>query len=267
MATRSSLLGGPDTSPPPPLLSSPLETKTIAAATPTTTSISFSPPIQLQYPKLSCCLFHSNSLHFPSRKGLTVLAVVDKETEKAEKINNVNQENGDFESKKQTKSCELYVCNLSGCSDIAYLAEMFNSFGSVLSVEVSRKPGTGVSRGCGYITMTSIESARNAVSTLDGSVELFLCLIYVLPEIRLLFSRMSVAGKCGPHKLYIGNLPWNSKLEDLRNLSSQFGAVDSARVLYDRKGGKNRTYAFLSFSSAAERDAALSMNGTSGNYN
>ncbi|KAJ6404433.1 hypothetical protein OIU84_012593 [Salix udensis] len=46
---------------------------------------------------------------------------------------------------------------------------MFNSLGSVLSVEVSRKPGTGVSRGCGYITMTSIESARNAVSALDGS--------------------------------------------------------------------------------------------------
>jgi polyadenylate-binding protein len=38
--------------------------------------------------------------------------------------------------------------------------------------------------------------------------------------------------------------------------------VDSARVLYDRRGGKNPTYAFLSFSSAAERDAALSMNGT-----
>ncbi|KAF9687988.1 hypothetical protein SADUNF_Sadunf02G0150400 [Salix dunnii] len=46
---------------------------------------------------------------------------------------------------------------------------MFKSFGSVLSVEVSRDPGTGVSRGCGYIMMSSIESARNAVSALDGS--------------------------------------------------------------------------------------------------
>ncbi|KAL9360158.1 hypothetical protein Peur_048281 [Populus x canadensis] len=96
------------------------------------------------------------------------------------------------------------------CSDIADLVEMFKSFGSVLSVEVSRNPETGVSRGCGYITMSSIESARNAVSALDGS----------------------------------------------------FGVVDSARVLYDRRGGKSRTYAFLSFSSSAERDAALSMNGT-----
>ena len=65
-----------------------------------------------------------------------------------------------------------------------------------------------------------------------------------------------------PHKLCIGNLPWSTKLEELRNLFSQFGVVDSARVLYDRRGGKNPTYAFLSFSSAAERDAALSMNGT-----
>ncbi|KAJ6940627.1 hypothetical protein NC651_006687 [Populus alba x Populus x berolinensis] len=76
-------------------------------------------------PKLCCCLFRSNSLHLTSRKGLTI----------AEEINNVSQENGDFESEKQTKPCELYVCNLSRCSDIADLVEMFKSFGSVLSVE------------------------------------------------------------------------------------------------------------------------------------
>uniref|UniRef100_A0A6M2FA06 RRM domain-containing protein n=1 Tax=Populus davidiana TaxID=266767 RepID=A0A6M2FA06_9ROSI len=87
-------------------------------------------------PKLCCCLFRSNSLHLPSRKGLTVLAVEDKEPEIAEEINNVSQENGDFESEKQTKPCELYVCNLPRCSDIADLVEMFKSFGSVLSVEL-----------------------------------------------------------------------------------------------------------------------------------
>ncbi|KAJ6955655.1 hypothetical protein NC652_006923 [Populus alba x Populus x berolinensis] len=87
-------------------------------------------------PKLCCCLFRSNSLHLTSRKGLTVLAVEDKEPEIAEEINNVSQENGDFESEKQTKPCELYLCNLPRCSDIADLVEMFKSFGSVLSVEV-----------------------------------------------------------------------------------------------------------------------------------
>ncbi|KAJ7007953.1 hypothetical protein NC653_006857 [Populus alba x Populus x berolinensis] len=86
-------------------------------------------------PKLCCRLFRSNSLHLPSRIGLTVLAVEDKEPEIAEEINNVSQENGDFESEKRTKPCELYVCNLPRCSDIADLVEMFKSFGSVLSVE------------------------------------------------------------------------------------------------------------------------------------
>lgn len=65
-----------------------------------------------------------------------------------------------------------------------------------------------------------------------------------------------------PHKLYVGNLPWSTKPDELRNLFNHFGIVVSARVLSDRKGGKNRTYAFLSFLSDAERDAALSMNGT-----
>lgn len=64
-----------------------------------------------------------------------------------------------------------------------------------------------------------------------------------------------------PYKLYIGNISWSVKPEELRNQFSQFGIVVSARVLYDRKAGKNRAYGFLSFSSAADRDAALSLNG------
>lgn len=65
-----------------------------------------------------------------------------------------------------------------------------------------------------------------------------------------------------PHKIYIGNLAWTVQPEELRSQFSQFGTVVSARLLYDRKAGKNRAYAFLSFSSAAESDAALSLDGT-----
>lgn len=65
-----------------------------------------------------------------------------------------------------------------------------------------------------------------------------------------------------PYKLYVGNLIWTTKPEDLRNHFCQFGTVVSARVLHDRKGGNNRVFGFISFSSVAERDAALSMNGT-----
>lgn len=65
-----------------------------------------------------------------------------------------------------------------------------------------------------------------------------------------------------PYKLYVGNLAWSVQPQDLRDHFSQFGTVTSARVLHDRKAGKTRTYGFLSFSSAAERDSAKSLNGT-----
>lgn len=130
----SSLLGGPS---PPPLLSSPLKTKTRPAAAAASIS-SFSPPIQLQHPKLCCSLSLSNTLCLRSRKFLAVLAVVDKETVITEEINHVREGIDDFElKKKQAKPCELYVCNLPRSSDIADLVEMFKPFGSVLSVEVS----------------------------------------------------------------------------------------------------------------------------------
>lgn len=64
------------------------------------------------------------------------------------------------------------------------------------------------------------------------------------------------------HKLYVGNLPWNTKPDDLRNHFKRFGTVVSVRVLHDRKGGKSRVFGFLSFTAASERDAAFSLNGT-----
>lgn len=65
-----------------------------------------------------------------------------------------------------------------------------------------------------------------------------------------------------PYKLYAGNLTWSIKPEDLRNLFCQFGTVVSARVKQDRKAGKSRVYGFLSFSSPAELEAAMALNGT-----
>ncbi|XP_010113167.2 glycine-rich RNA-binding protein 8 [Morus notabilis] len=64
-----------------------------------------------------------------------------------------------------------------------------------------------------------------------------------------------------PHKLYVGNLAWTVQPQELRDQFSQFGHVTSARVVHDRKAGKTRTYGFLSFASAAERDSAKSLNG------
>lgn len=65
-----------------------------------------------------------------------------------------------------------------------------------------------------------------------------------------------------PNKLYVGNLARAVRPEDLRHLFSKFGNVASVRVLQDQKQGRTRVYAFLSFLSEKERDAALTLNGT-----
>lgn len=130
---------------------------------------------------------------------------------------------------------------------------------------------TGASRGCGYITMNSIPEARAAIAAIDGSD-------LGGREIRVKFSADMVPGrknaealtsapKLGiifesPHKAYIGNLAWSVRPEDLRAHFSQYGTIVSARVLYDRKAGKNRVYGFLSFSTAAELNAAVEASGS-----
>ncbi|KDP28411.1 hypothetical protein JCGZ_14182 [Jatropha curcas] len=245
------------------------------------------PLIQVQSPKFSC-LSHLHchdtlvsslsSLQWPpkGRRVLRTLAVVDEESVVAEEIDreeNVNKSQNDYadsEWKKEPKPCELYVCNLPRSYDISELVEMFRPYGTVISVEVSRNPETGVSRGCGYLTLDSINSAKKAIAALDrsdvGGREMRVKFsVAMSPSKRnpegLTSTPLKTVFYESPHKLYIGNLAWTIIPEELRNQFSKFGTVVSTRVLYDRKGGKTRAYAFLSFASAAVRDAALCMNG------
>ncbi|KAL9435346.1 hypothetical protein AB3S75_021594 [Citrus x aurantiifolia] len=231
--------------------------------------------INFQYPKRSSCWSRSHPAGFRS-----VLAVVDEEALVVEDEingkdnvggNEVDDDSSVEEPRNRARPCELYVCNLPRSFDISELLEMFKPFGTVLSVEVSRNPETGISRGCGYLTIGSINSAKNAIIALDGSD-------VGGREMRVRFSidmnsrtrnaeaLISPPKKIfvyeSPHKLYVGNLSWAVKPEDLRNHFSRFGTVVSARVLHDRKGQTTRVFGFISFSSDAERDAALSLNGT-----
>ncbi|KFK42499.1 hypothetical protein AALP_AA1G001400 [Arabis alpina] len=173
---------------------------------------------------------------------------------------------------KKSRPCELYVCNIPRSYDIAQLLEMFQPFGTVISVEVSRNPQTGESRGSGYVTMGSINSAKNAITSLDGKE-------VGGREMRVRYSvDMNPGTSRNPevlnstpkkimiyesqYKVYVGNLPWFTQPDGLREHFSKFGTIVSARVLHDRKTGRNRVFAFLSFTNLQERNAALSLNGT-----
>lgn len=60
-------------------------------------------------------------------------------------------------------------------------------------------------------------------------------------------------------KLYVGNLPYSTSEDDLRNLFSQAGAVASVAVIKDRDTGRSKGFAFVEMASEAEADKAVRM--------
>ena len=45
--------------------------------------------------------------------------------------------------------------------------------------------------------------------------------------------------------LYVGNLPWATKAEDLEETFSRYGEVISSRVITDRETGRSRGFGFV----------------------
>ncbi|KAG6461615.1 hypothetical protein O3G_MSEX012736 [Manduca sexta] len=50
-------------------------------------------------------------------------------------------------------------------------------------------------------------------------------------------------------RLYVGNLPWTVGHRQLTEYFSQFGPVQSARVVFDRSTGLSKGYGFIEFAS------------------
>ncbi|MDZ4294476.1 MAG: RNA-binding protein [Hydrogenophaga sp.] len=66
------------------------------------------------------------------------------------------------------------------------------------------------------------------------------------------------------NKLYVGNLPYTVRDEDLQQSFSEFGSVSSAKVMMERDTGRSKGFGFVEMGSDAEAQAAISgMNGQS----
>jgi len=66
--------------------------------------------------------------------------------------------------------------------------------------------------------------------------------------------------------LYIGNLDYGIKEENLRELFEEFGEVTSVKIITDKFSGRSKGYAFVEMASDAEADQAIeALNGKSVN--
>lgn len=64
------------------------------------------------------------------------------------------------------------------------------------------------------------------------------------------------------NKLYVGNLPYSFRDEDMQQAFSAFGNVSSAKVMMERETGRSKGFGFVEMGSDAEAQAAIKgMNG------
>jgi RNA recognition motif-containing protein len=63
-------------------------------------------------------------------------------------------------------------------------------------------------------------------------------------------------------KVYVGNLPFNTTEEDLANLFSQVGAVESVSIITDRDTGRSKGFGFVAMGADDVDKAIAQFNGT-----
>ena len=64
------------------------------------------------------------------------------------------------------------------------------------------------------------------------------------------------------NKLYVGNLAYSVRDDDLQQAFAQFGTVSSAKVMMDRETGRSKGFGFVEMGSDAEAQSAINgMNG------
>jgi RNA recognition motif-containing protein len=64
-------------------------------------------------------------------------------------------------------------------------------------------------------------------------------------------------------KIYVGNLSYGTRDEKLAGVFSQYGTVESARVVTDRESGRSKGFGFVEMASDDEAQKAISsLNGT-----
>jgi RNA recognition motif-containing protein len=73
----------------------------------------------------------------------------------------------------------------------------------------------------------------------------------------LLFQELISKESCVGNRLYVGNLPYSFRDDDMQQAFSAYGSIASAKVMMERDTGRSKGFGFVEMSSAAEAQAAI----------
>ncbi|OGC13555.1 RNA-binding protein [candidate division WOR-1 bacterium RIFOXYC2_FULL_37_10] len=62
--------------------------------------------------------------------------------------------------------------------------------------------------------------------------------------------------------LYVGNLPWSTKEEELASFVEQHAPVKSVRIIKDKETGRSKGYGFIEIPKEHAEKVTTSLNGT-----
>ncbi|XP_021771263.1 33 kDa ribonucleoprotein, chloroplastic-like [Chenopodium quinoa] len=180
----------------------------------------------------------------------------------------INSENKGVDS---VDDCRLFVGNLPYSMTSDQLSEVFAEAGQVRFIEIIYDKVTDRSRGFGFVTMGSVDEAKEAIRLFDGSQVGGRTVRVNFPEVprggeRKVMGPKLQSSNVGyvdtPHKLYAGNLGWGVTSQGLREAFANQEGFLSAKVIYERASGRSRGFGFITFSTAEAAESALTtMNG------
>ncbi|CAH0490539.1 unnamed protein product [Peronospora farinosa] len=168
------------------------------------------------------------------------------------------EEDQDVEMEQSTPlGCRVYVGNLSWSTKCQDLQDHMQTAGPVALATVLE--WNGRSKGCGVVTYETEEAAQNAIATLNDT-ELGGRKIFVREDRESQSS--SVAKPKSGFRVYVGNLSWNVKWQDLKDHMKNAGTVVHADVL-EEPNGRSKGCGLVEYASQEEAAKAIAeLNGT-----
>ncbi|KAL2346975.1 hypothetical protein Fmac_000975 [Flemingia macrophylla] len=225
----------------------------------------FSKPHTLQF---SCLRSSPSLLSLASRTHRSpVLTLVAQTSDWAQQDQGLSETEPDWEPNgdvaeedsfvEPPEDAKIFVGNLPYDVDSEKLAMLFEQAGTVEIAEVIYNRETDQSRGFGFVTMSTVEEAENAVEKFNR---------YDYDGRLLTVNKASPRGSRPERpprtfepglKVYVGNLPWDVDNTRLEQLFNEHGKVVSARVVYDRESGRSRGFGFVTMSDETEMNEAI----------